>query len=477
MTLNQLAGRLAGGFLHEIRRQTLQSLVMDALRKGGFEDIGSIADLPGMMRAVINTLRKTWSADIDLQSRSQKSRRIADLALIKGRIIEGLPPSMKLPRDLRTAAIAKIANAPRVTGPLSFKGFADVDPCWCPLISALTAQVPTEWRRLPGIQEDLSWLEEVGAKIVNLKPTVPKHSAVLCANPQHEVLEALRWARQLIASGQAKPGDIAVVATTVEDWDEHVYATEADSQLPIHFVHGRRAISTFSGQQAAALAEVLLGGLSKDRIIRVIRLCRTSIKNLESLPDDWHHALPKDAPMLRLSQWRHALEEADEAGWPNDVDQRPILLPLLELLANGSSVAKEAGEAMLSGQAFVLWQQALLDGPPEALATTLVDLRVDDGCEPAASILWGPSISLPPAPRRFVRLLGLTSRSWPRTNAEDALLPNYVLPASELTPIPLATQDRRDFLRILHTTSEEVVYSRSRRDREGRLLGASPPPS
>jgi hypothetical protein len=157
-----------------------------------------------------------------------------------------------------------------------------------------------------------------------------------------------------------------------------------------------------------------------------------------------------------------------------DVDLRPILLPLLELLSRGEPAAVEAGSVFLQGQALALWEQALRDGPAAALETTLEGLRVDDKEEPSVSIVWGPAHTLLTAPRKYVRLLGLTSRHWPRRAADDPLLPDYMIPARLLQPTPAPVQDRNNFGGILASTSAKVVLSRSRRDGEGRLLGASP---
>jgi hypothetical protein len=79
-----------------------------------------------------------------------------------------------------------------------------------------------------------------------------------CATPQHEILEAFRWMRALIADGKAKPEEIAIAAASPVDFDDHVLALSQDANLPIHFVQGIKAVATTEGQTAAALADVLL---------------------------------------------------------------------------------------------------------------------------------------------------------------------------------------------------------------------------
>jgi hypothetical protein len=114
----------------------------------------------------------------------------------------------------------------------------------------------------------------------------------------------------------------------------------------------------------------------------------------------------------------------------------------------------------------------LAEGLPSALATTLERVRVPDETEPAASVLWGPAAVACTVPRRFVRFVGLSSRGWPRTIQDDPLLPEHIL-GRRLAEYTIPQLDRLHF-EILRAQATEVIFSRSRRDKEGRLLGASP---
>jgi hypothetical protein len=284
------------------------------------------------------------------------------------------------------------------------------------------------------------------------------------------VIEALRWARELIVSGGAKPHEIAIVASATEDWDEDFRVLVADSQLPLHFVHGRSASSTFPGQQAASLATVLLEGLSHDRVVRALRLLHNTSK-LKSLPSDWYTDLDPGPPLLKFGHWQVSLDKlAEDSERP---DFRPTLLPILDLLSEGAPVAEQVGEELLSGQARAIWRRALLDGPPEALMTTIAQVRVPDESDRNANIIWGPAHSVASAPRPFTFMLGLTSRNWPRQGREDGLLPSHILDPALLEPASVTVQDRTHFA-LLRDAASEIVYSRSRRDGEGRLLGTSP---
>jgi hypothetical protein len=420
------------------------------------------------------TLRKAWSSNLNLAALRDGSERVRDLAEIEHFVLDHLPPAMRTPSQLTGAALERIEHAPAVLGPTSARGLLDPEPCWREVLVALAGAVPVEWHLVPGAEVDLGWLTQTGAELVPPRPHEPQESIVLCADPRHEAVEALRWARALIASGRARPGEIALAATQTSEWDENLEAAASAGALPVHFASGRRALSTFSGQQAAALADLLVRGLTRSRALRVFRLCRSTSPALEGLPNGWHRVLPSDAILQRPQEWKRALDRAAESGFVEDVDPRPAILPLVELVAAGAEQATPAGEALLSGIGRALWEQALRRAPAEALPTTLGELRVPDEGDPTTSILWISADELVGTPRRFVRLLGMTSRGWPRVGGEDPVLPDHILPARTLDPMPLAARDRRAFACIRAGTAGEIVYSLARRDRLGSQVGESP---
>ena len=116
-------------------------------------------------------------------------------------------------------------------------------------------------------------------------PNVPERQLFSCATPQHEALEAFRWMRELLASGKARPEEIAIAAASPTDFDDDMLALSGDANIPIHFVHGVKAVTTRDGQTAAALAEVLIKGISQERVRRLFALlhgaskatCRSSL--------------------------------------------------------------------------------------------------------------------------------------------------------------------------------------------------------
>lgn len=472
LTIPQAVARLTGGFLEPVRSDTLEVLVGEALQKLDLPELGVIADLPGTSRAAVRALRKAWAASVDLAGMVDRSERIRDLAEIERFVVEHLPPAMRIPPQLATAALERITHSPAVLGPVTVRGVLDPDPCWRPVLSALAAAVPLEWHKVAGADVDLEWL--AAARIVPTEAQQPQEAVVICAEPRHEVIEALRWARDLVASGRARPGEIALVATQTAEWDQDLEASAAAGALPLHFARGRPALSTFPGQQAAALADVLARGLSRSRALRVLRLCRSNHPALAELPQGWDRALPSDALLPRSADWSRALDRASQAGFAEGFDPRPVVLPLVEILEQGLETAVSAGTALLSGLARALWEQALRLAPAAALPTTLEELRVPDDNDPTTSILWIGADELVGSPRPYVRLLGMTRRGWPRIGGEDPLLPDHILPAGTLEALPRTARDRRAFACIRAGTTREIICSLARRDRLGSQVGRSP---
>ncbi len=469
LTPAQLAGRLAGGFLEAAPRDTCHVLVRDALTDLKFAELEQLREMPGAVKAICTTLTKVWDADLDLQALSARAPRISDLARIEAYVRDHLPGGMMLQRELVSAAIANLKNAGCVSGSVTVRGFVFVAPCWRRLFLALAGSASIEWHSIEMLGEQLTWTQDSAIRAVVKPKRMPRQSSVVCATPKHEVIEALRWARQLIVSGRAKPHEIAIVASATEDWDEDFRVLVADSQLPLHLVHGRSATSTFPGQQAGSLATVLLEGLSHDRVVRALRLLHNTPK-LKSLPSDWYTNLDADAPLLKLGHWQVSLDRLAEDP---KMDFRPTLLPILDLLSRCGPAAEQVGEELLSGQARAIWRRALLEGPPEALMTTIGQVRVPDESDPNANVIWGPAHTVASAPRPFTLMLGLTSRHWPRQGREDPILPSHILDPALLEPASVTVQDRTHFA-VLRDAADEIVYSRSRRDSEGRLLGISP---
>jgi hypothetical protein len=340
---------------------------------------------------------------------------------------------------------------------------------WRPLLKALAQKVPLSWRSPAAA--DIAWFD--GEVDADPPPVAAAPEVVSCATPQAEVVEALRWMRELISSGRALPAEIAICATATEDWDDHMLVLATDAELPVHFSHGVPALASWEGQACAALADVLLNGLSQDRVRRLCGHAAGRSPALDGLPLAWAQGLRSGAALFEFDQWRRALDEARPRR-TDGIDVRPMLMPVLELLAKGPDAAEEAGGLLLASTARALWAEALRRAPSRALEFSLQELRLPDGRDPGACAVWCPAGHLAAAPRRFARLLGMTTRSWPRRSGEDPLIPSHILPREKLDPESIAEQDRRAFDVITAHAAGGLVLSRSQRNAQGGLQTASP---
>jgi hypothetical protein len=265
MTLPALAARLAGGFLRAAGPQELEPAIRAAIDPGGFADLDRMRALPGMTRALLATLGKVWDADLDLQALAADGARLADLALIEQRVHATLPPGALTPRHLRDRAIERTRHAGILLGAVELDGVMQVPPVWRPLLAALADTTELTWRAAAAA--DRGWFRVEIIEAALGAPAPPE--LVSCANPHAEVVEALRWLRQLLASGRARPEEIAIAAASPQGWDEPFLVLARTAGLPLHFSHGVPALSTREGQACAALADTLLNGISQDRIRRL----------------------------------------------------------------------------------------------------------------------------------------------------------------------------------------------------------------
>lgn len=470
MKFEQAAARLAGGFTKPIDYESLRAAIQTVLPTTPMGELESIKMLPGMIRAAADTLHKAWRAGIDLTARSADHPRLDAIARLETAVLAQLPDGMMRPLDIVAAANSRISNAPAVLGAIEIVGLTELSPCWRPLLKALAARIPVRWTAGP--RSVPSWLDDCGIIVVRGEAEAPTVESVSAATAYHEAIEAMRRTRALLASG-VSPSDIAIAAASPADYDDHFMALRSDANIDLHFVHGVRTTTTREGQAAAALADIVVRGLSQSRVRRLAALCRDSAR-LASLPEGWLGLLPSDAPLSTSEAWTRLLTRLKPENWPDGMDHAPTLRTAVDLLTKGPEAAQEIGEAFLKGRALSIWHKALLSGPAASIDVTLESLKQDDGLEACVSVAWMPASSLAASPRRFVRLIGLNSSRWPRGIAEDRLIPDHIIPTAELDPLPVSLADRRDFETILATTSDQVVLSRARRDSDGRLLGRSP---
>jgi hypothetical protein len=476
LAIEHLAARLAGGFLQAINADSLKEAIGEAIAMD-LGEFNKIKKLPGFPRAAAATLEKAWAAGLKFTGLTNTTdalvrARIEAIVRLEEHALGRLPPSMRRPADLVDLAMQNLQHAKTLFGTIRVLGRTEMSPVWRPLLAALKDVTDVQW--VAGPRQVPAWVRELGIIVVEAEPAHPDIQCESCASPRHEALEAMRWARGLLASGRAKPEEIAFAAASPAEWDDHFQALSEMAGIDLHFVHGRKAVSTPEGQLAAALAEVLLRGFSQARMTRLIALLRSQNPDFEIVPGNWWRALPEDAPLLNAASWRDVLSAMLDPTDKNSEAVVRALSNLTETLAFGLKRAGEIGGVLLRGRSLAIWQAALTEGPPEALDVTLASLKLSDQVAQEANIIWAPAASLAADPRPWVRLVGLSSRAWPRHQAEDALLPNHIVDSSLLDPLPVHQADRRDFDTILKTTARQVVCSRARRDTQGRINGISP---
>ncbi|MNJ13262.1 PD-(D/E)XK nuclease superfamily protein [compost metagenome] len=470
MTFEQLAVRLAGGFTCPIDDESLRAAIQMALPCVGLGELDSIKTLPGMTNAATETLRKAWYAGIEFETRAAEHPRLDAIARLEAAVLDQLPAAVLRPLDIAAAAQNRIAHAAVVLGEVLIERLSDLPPCWRPLLIALAQNVSVQWNFGPRPVPD--WLDGSAVSVQQAPAQTPAICAVSAATTYHESIEAMRWVRKLLVSG-VPPSEIAIAASSTTEYDEHFLALRADANLDLHFVHGIKTVSTREGQAAAALADIVVYGLSQSRVRRLASLCRDSAA-WESLPKGWQRILPNDAPLLKVKSWEQLFSRLEASSWVDGQDHTPTLRTSIELLSQGPEAATQLGKMFLKGRALTIWNKALQAGPAVSIDQTLETLKQDDGLDACISIAWMPANTLAASPRRYVRLIGLNASQWPRAVDEDRLIPTHVIPTSLLDPLSLNLADRRDFEIILASTDGEVVLSRARRDKDGRLLGRSP---
>lgn len=472
--MEQIAARLAGGFLEPINLESLKVAIQTAT-KISLGELDQIKTLPGFQQAVANTLTKAWNAGIDLKkeladSKSEvASHRRSAMVNLEREVLRLLPGRLKRPQKLAELAIQRAALSSQIFGKIEFIGFIHLTPVWRDLILEIAEHTEVTWyvhsNHVP------EWITNTSIIISQWQRQNPSITTYSCANPNQEVLEAIRWARSLIVKG-TPPDHIAICTPSPQSWDAPMLAQSEASGLPVHFIHGLPVLSMSPGQLAASLAEILLHGLSRTRMIRFVALLRTHSPLHKEIPSNWWRKLP-GAPLLQPDQWIRAIEDLDLASVSEGPEIKGKLKDLIHTLNKGPANASAIGQTLLRGTSLTIWKKAIKEGPVAALDLTLNRLRMHDGKESGSSIAWGPASVIAANPRPYNWSLGMTSRTWPRKALEDPLLPSHIISPKTFDPFPLHEADRCNFQAILTETSSQIVCSRSRRDSEGRLNGKS----
>jgi hypothetical protein len=134
LAIEQLAARLAGGFLQAIDSDSLKEAIAEVIvfDLGEFNEIKT---LPGFARAAAATLEKVWAADLKLAELGSSTdavvrSRIAAVSRLEAHALERLPSSMRRPADLVEIALKHLQHAKGLFGPIRIHGRTEMSPVW-----------------------------------------------------------------------------------------------------------------------------------------------------------------------------------------------------------------------------------------------------------------------------------------------------------------------------------------------------------
>ncbi len=487
MMMSDLAIRLAGGFIKTVDISFLRATIHETILDTDLGSLNVIKDLPGFVAAATNTLNKAWLSGYDL---NQSHPRVKEIARLNAAVTKRLPPSMLPPASLIAEAYKNIAHAPTILGSIRFMGMTELHPCWWPLIEQLCDHVPVTWVAGP---RHIPMHLPKGCELKTESKQCPQIKTISCSTPYHEAIEAMRWARQLVTQQGVLPQDIAIATTDTKIYDDFFLALREESDLPLYFAHGINVTQPAHGQSILALADLLLRGLSSDRIHRLSSHKQFLTDKIKNLRDAWWtftiknhdiNLLSPDELKIRAQKLIAEERKSDYLPLANllteinkntkfRLDQNPVM-SLEDHIAMKQSWLK-TGEKLLSGAALKLWKNLLKVAPAASLEQEAPRMSVPEPPEFCERVAWMPAQSLAASPRKHARLLGLNSYHWPRENIKDLLLtgPGLENASESLDPLPVADADQRDFSTICNTTSESVICSFSRYDADGKVLGRS----
>lgn len=474
LTLEHMVERLAGGFLRIVDVMTLREAVSQALPDADVGELEAIKDRPGMVVACADSLMAWWMSGLS-PDRFLGHRRIEALAGLEAAVERELPAHVRKPADIVALAVERAGFARKLFGEMRFTGMTDLHPVWRPVLAALAGEGGPGFvwdggaLPAPDFLKEPAFAEAIGHGRVSLttgNPAAPATRAVTCADARHEVVEALRWAMELLDAGE-RPEDIAIATVATAAYEGLMATVSRHGDVDLHMAQGLPALMTPAGQECAALADILLRGLTHKRFRRFADV-RGDAGPFEGLPERWADRLPHEASLKTLERWGRLLARNDLS------DLRDTVFGVVETLSRGIDAARGEARGLLSPEARVLWDAALRSGPAAAIDVTLKRMRTRARGSALDRVCFMHARDLVAAPRKHVRLIGLASRLWPRRDPEDGLLPGYVVPKRLLSPMSLGEIDRRDFRSILATTVGSVVFSWPRLDQDGREQRPSP---
>jgi hypothetical protein len=150
LTIDQLAARLAGGFLQPIDRDHMATAVGESISLP-LGELDLIKTLPGFQRAAVNSLSKAWSAGLSLEDEAKAATdqaariRLEALALLEREVLARLPKNEMRPNDLVARALKRMGYARVLFGSIEFHGRTEMSPVWRPLLAALVTETKVTW--------------------------------------------------------------------------------------------------------------------------------------------------------------------------------------------------------------------------------------------------------------------------------------------------------------------------------------------
>ena len=108
ITFEQLASRLAVGLSRPVDDESLRAAIQEVLASTDLGELDGIKDLPGMVSAAVDTLRKAWLAEIDLHARAADHPRLHSMAALEEAVRDVLSAAMLRPADLVRAALQRL---------------------------------------------------------------------------------------------------------------------------------------------------------------------------------------------------------------------------------------------------------------------------------------------------------------------------------------------------------------------------------
>lgn len=481
MFIEQFFERLAGGFLKTINYMQTQKVINKNVEKVELKEIKNISKLPGFSKATANTLFKVWLSDINKDDYKENSR-FNDLMNISNELEKSLFPNIKLPKTIVELCNNNLDNIKNIFGDITFKNMTEIAPLWKNAILKIVTYNKSKkndinfyWDSCHYKKPD--WVNLENGFIVkdNIFKKTNNIKTYSFATPREEISNVIRWAKELLSKG-VLPNEIAICSSMPNLYDSILFSIIENAELKIHFANGISIINSENGQEIASLIDILLRGVSQKKLKRLINLMKNDNNLLiKDLPENWEDNIPYEASLTTFERWDNILKNKKNL----DLNLKNILENILQILRSYENnqtddILLQIGEKILNEESFKIWKDALEIGNLESTEQYLSNLKVFDREDPTTSIVWGSADYIACSNRKYVWLVGLVSKVWPRLKSEDRLLPNHIIEYSKLNYYPEYEKDKNNYQTFYNTTQEELNVSWYRKSEDGKIAMVSP---